>query len=83
MRTRHPFVPLALLLALCAAATEGRALQRENDLRGQALAAAPAAGASIVKEAQDTFCGGYAGYFRDPDGHLWEVVWNPSFGGAE
>lgn len=38
---------------------------------------ARAAGAEIVKEAQDTFWGGYAGYFLDPDGHLWEVVWNP------
>ncbi len=35
------------------------------------------AGAAIVKPAQDTFWGGYAGYFQDPDGHLWEVVWNP------
>jgi catechol 2,3-dioxygenase-like lactoylglutathione lyase family enzyme len=35
------------------------------------------AGAVIVKPAQDTFWGGYAGYFSDPDGHLWEVVWNP------
>lgn len=38
---------------------------------------ARAAGAVIVKPAQDTFYGGYAGYFQDPDGHLWEVVWNP------
>lgn len=36
-----------------------------------------AAGAVIVKPAQDTFWGGYAGYFQDLDGHLWEVVWNP------
>lgn len=35
------------------------------------------AGAVIVKSAQETFWGGYAGYFQDPDGHLWEVVWNP------
>jgi hypothetical protein len=35
------------------------------------------AGATITKEAQVTFWGGYAGYFQDPDGHLWEVVWNP------
>ena len=35
------------------------------------------AGAVIVKPAQDTFWGGYAGYFQDPDQHLWEVVWNP------
>ncbi len=38
-----------------------------------------AAGAVIVKPAQDTFWGGYAGYFQDPDGHLWEVVWNPQW----
>lgn len=35
------------------------------------------AGAAIVKPAHDTFWGGYAGYFQDPDGHLWEVAWNP------
>ena len=38
---------------------------------------AKSAGATIVKEAHDTFYGGYAGYFQDPDGHLWEVAWNP------
>jgi catechol 2,3-dioxygenase-like lactoylglutathione lyase family enzyme len=37
------------------------------------------AGAMIVKQAQDTFWGGYAGYFEDPDRHLWEIVWNPQF----
>jgi hypothetical protein len=37
------------------------------------------AGATIVKSAQATFWGGYAGYFQDPDQHLWEVVWNPDF----
>jgi catechol 2,3-dioxygenase-like lactoylglutathione lyase family enzyme len=36
------------------------------------------AGARIVKRAHETFWGGYAGYFQDPDGHLWEVVWNPN-----
>lgn len=40
---------------------------------------AQAAGAVIVKPARDTFWGGYAGYFQDPDGHLWEVVWNPQY----
>lgn len=35
------------------------------------------AGAKIVKQAHDTFWGGYAGYFQDPDGHVWEVAWNP------
>ena len=35
------------------------------------------AGATITKPAEDTFWGGYAGYFQDPDGHLWEIAWNP------
>jgi uncharacterized protein len=35
------------------------------------------AGATITKPAEETFWGGYAGYFQDPDGHLWEVAWNP------
>lgn len=42
------------------------------------MAAVGAAGATIVKRPQDTFYGGYAGYFQDPDGHLWEVAWNPA-----
>ena len=37
------------------------------------------AGAKIVKPAHATFYGGYAGYFQDPDGHLWEVAFNPGF----
>jgi uncharacterized protein len=37
------------------------------------------AGANLIKPAQDTFWGGYAGYFQDPDGHLWEVAWNPAW----
>ena len=37
------------------------------------------AGASIIKPAAETFYGGYAGYFSDPDGHLWEVVYNPQW----
>jgi len=43
------------------------------------MAEADKAGAAIVKQAQDTFWGGYAGYFKDPDGHLWEIVWNPAW----
>jgi hypothetical protein len=35
------------------------------------------AGAVMVKPAQETFWGGYSGYFQDPDAHLWEIVWNP------
>jgi uncharacterized protein len=41
------------------------------------------AGAVIVKPAQPAFWGGYAGYFQDPDGHLWEMVWNQEFDIAE
>ncbi|MBY6049888.1 VOC family protein [Vannielia litorea] len=41
------------------------------------MAAAARAGADIVKQPENTFYGGYGGYFRDPDGHLWEIVWNP------
>ena len=40
---------------------------------------AEAAGAVITKPAHDTFWGGYAGYFQDPDGHVWEVAWNPEW----
>lgn len=44
-----------------------------------AMARARKAGAAIIKPAQETFWGGYAGYFADPDGHLWEVAWNPQW----
>lgn len=37
------------------------------------------AGAVITSPAQDAFWGGYSGYFQDPDGHLWEVAWNPQW----
>lgn len=43
------------------------------------LKIAEAAGGKIVKPAQDVFWGGHSGYFTDPDGHLWEVAWNPHF----
>lgn len=38
---------------------------------------AAAAGATILKPAQEAFWGGYSGVFADPDGHPWEVAWNP------
>jgi catechol 2,3-dioxygenase-like lactoylglutathione lyase family enzyme len=44
-----------------------------------ALETARKAGATIVKQAEEVFWGGYSGYFADPDGHLWEVAWNPGF----
>jgi uncharacterized protein len=40
---------------------------------------AKAAGAAIVKPAQDVFWGGHSGYFSDPDGYYWEVVFAPGF----
>lgn len=45
----------------------------------QVLEQARNAGAVILKPAQETFYGGYAGYFKDLDGHIWEVVYNPGF----
>lgn len=44
-----------------------------------ALAEAERAGAKITKPAEEKFWGGYGGYFTDPDGHAWEVAWNPGF----
>ena len=41
------------------------------------MATAEAAGARILKLAAKTFWGGYDGYFADPDGHVWEVAFNP------
>jgi predicted lactoylglutathione lyase len=43
------------------------------------LAEAKAAGATPVRPGTEAFWGGYVGYFMDPDGHLWEVTWNPGF----
>ena len=43
----------------------------------QVLKQAQNAGSKILKPAQSTFYGGYAGYFQDLDGHIWEVVYNP------
>lgn len=47
------------------------------------MAQARKAGAAIVKAAHDTLWGGHAGYFQDPDGHLWEVAWNPQWEAPE
>lgn len=41
------------------------------------LAHAEACGAAITRPAEDQFWGGYSGYFADPDGHAWEIAWNP------
>ncbi|RAO26589.1 hypothetical protein PSN13_06617 [Micromonospora saelicesensis] len=49
----------------------------------EVIGTAAAAGATVTKPARETFYGGYAGYFADPDGHLWEIAWNPGFALAE
>jgi uncharacterized protein len=43
------------------------------------LAAAEAAGGRTLKPGMEAEWGGYSGYFADPDGHVWEVAWNPGF----
>jgi hypothetical protein len=45
----------------------------------EVLQAVEKLGATIIKKAENVFWGGYSGYFADPDGHLWEVAWNPFF----
>jgi hypothetical protein len=52
---------------------------RSRDEVDQVMATAHAAGATITRQAERTFYGGYAGYFADPDGHLWEIAHNPGF----
>lgn len=52
---------------------------RSRDQVTEILAHARSAGARIVKEAQDTFWGGFSGYFADLDGYYWEVAWGPMF----
>ncbi|MCK9495778.1 MAG: VOC family protein [Dehalococcoidia bacterium] len=58
--------------------TIGHNVARRDEV-DEVMTQARKAGAEVLKEAQETFWGGYAGYFRDPNGHLWEVVWNPAF----
>ncbi|MEU4397072.1 VOC family protein [Micromonospora orduensis] len=43
------------------------------------MATAAKAGAEVTQPARETFYGGYAGCFADPDGHVWEIAWNPGF----
>jgi catechol 2,3-dioxygenase-like lactoylglutathione lyase family enzyme len=52
---------------------------RERTDVDRVLDEARAAGATVLKPGEDVFWGGYSGYFADPDGHPWEVAWNPHF----
>ncbi|CUW39073.1 putative Glyoxalase/bleomycin resistance protein/dioxygenase [Magnetospirillum sp. XM-1] len=56
---------------------------RSRDEVDRVLAEAVAAGATLLKPAEEAFWGGYSGYFADPDGFAWEVAWNPGFALAE
>jgi predicted lactoylglutathione lyase len=53
---------------------------RSKDEVHEVVEQARAGGAAITREPADTFYGGYAGAFRDLDGHAWEVAYNPGFG---
>lgn len=88
----HAGLKLALWPRKSIAADTGLPMQTPNPLEmslahnvssqaevDAAMHLAEQAGATIVKPAQPTFYGGYAGYFQDPDGHLWEVALNPAF----
>lgn len=50
---------------------------RSREEVDRVLAEAAAAGAVILRPAEDAAWGGYSGYFTDPDGHPWEIAWNP------
>lgn len=62
--------------------TLGHNVQSKTEV-DEVMAQAEQAGAPILKPARETFWGGYAGYFQDPDQHIWEIVWNPDILPAE
>lgn len=79
--------PRAALAQDAGVATEGEGFRgvtlaqnvREPEDVDRLLALAQAAGGLITRGAQAAFWGGRSGYFADPDGHLWEIAWNPHF----
>ncbi len=78
----YPRAALAEDAAVGAAGVGFRGVTIAHNVRAKedvsaVLAEAQAAGGQVVKPAQDVFWGGHSGYFADPDGHLWEVAWNP------
>jgi len=80
----YPYAALAEDAALPAERARFGGVTLAHNLASKAeadevIAQALAAGATLLKPAADTFWGGYSGYFADPDGHPWEVAWNPFF----
>ncbi|QPH53672.1 VOC family protein [Pontivivens ytuae] len=78
----YPKAALAEELGVSADQLAGSAIVLSHNVRDKAdvallLDRARAAGARVIKEAQDVFWGGHHGHFADPDGHVWEVAWNP------
>ena len=78
----YPRDALAADVGISAQGTGFSGVTLAHNLRSKAevdelLAVAVSAGATLVKPAQDTFWGGYSGYFSDPEGYLWEIAWNP------
>ncbi len=69
---------LALTPASATAFTLGHNVASAQEV-DHVMVQALTAGARVIKPAHETFWGGYAGYFQDPDGHVWEVVWNPAW----
>lgn len=79
---------LAADASVAAAGSGFRGIALAHNVRTQGevdavIAEAVGAGGALVKPAQDAPWGGRSGYFADPDGHLWEVAWNPHFALAE
>jgi hypothetical protein len=76
---------LAADAGLAAAADRGfRGMTLAQNVRSKAevdsvIATAESAGGAVTRQPADTFYGGYAGYFTDPDGHAWEIAYNPGF----
>lgn len=78
----YPLAALAEDIGLPADALGTGAMTLSHNTRtkeevAELLAAAEAAGAEVLKPAQDVFWGGHHGYFRSPDGHVWEIAFNP------
>jgi uncharacterized protein len=79
----YPRKHLSLDAAIPASAPSPTEFSIGHNVRSKAevdslMEMAKKAGAKITEHAKDRFWGGYSGYFQDPDGHLWEVVYNPN-----